>query len=149
MLKHDIIEVRHNYKQSPETVFAAFSKKEFMQVWASPADGILANIPEFSFKEGGKIITHMEGDEAGLWVNTDRIIEILPNQRIIQHSDLTLDGVLSFAGVVTLEFNANELGGCEIIVTESGVFLDSEFGSEMHIGGWTAMLNNIGMLIDG
>ncbi len=147
MHKHDTIIISHTYNHAPDIIFSAFTKKEFMQIWASPAEGILADIKEFNFTENGKIITQMQGDEAGIWTNTDTIVKIITNEIIVQNTTLYLGDELNFSGVCTLDFKQTK-SGCELIVTESGAYFDIECGADMHIAGWTAMITNIETILN-
>ncbi|MEX0286553.1 MAG: SRPBCC domain-containing protein [Paracoccaceae bacterium] len=146
-LHHETLVLEREYPHPKARVMEAFSTVEGYTAWSSPAPGAEVTVDPFEFHVGGQAVVRMDaGEEGGVWVNTDRFVDIGPDH-IVQACTLEGPPGLECASTVTLEFTETP-AGCKLSVTEQGTFFMGDEGAMGHQEGWTAMLASLAEWLD-
>jgi len=140
---HSTIVIERTYDASPSRVFAAWSDPQAMLRWAAPGEGWESAFDRFEFEVGGAEVSRF-GPKGGMtYRNEARYLDIVPDERIVSASLMTMGDIRIFAGLTTVEFGPAGKG-CRMVMTEQGVFLDGHDVPANHEGGWNQMLDNLG-----
>jgi uncharacterized protein YndB with AHSA1/START domain len=141
---HDTFVLERSFPKSPERVFVALSDPAKRQRWYGA--GLSENLSyELDFRTGGA--------ERATWRMSDKTpfpgatlanegihLDIVPNQRVIIGSTMSLGGRHMSASLCTFELVATATG-TDLIFTHQGAFLENSDGPEMRKGGWNALLD--------
>lgn len=142
------IVIERGYEAAPARVFSAWASPEALMRWGVPGEGWEVAYQAFDFREGGGVISRFGPKGGAVYVNETRYFEIVPNQRIVSAGSMTSGGKRLFVGLLTVEFHAAG-GGCRMVMTEQGVFLDGHDRPENHEAGWNRMLDRLGEQLSG
>jgi uncharacterized protein YndB with AHSA1/START domain len=149
---HDTFVVERNYPQSPERVFGAFAQLERKRRWYAEGGH---EIKEFAmdFRIGGSERFHYRFKEghpiAGSEiVNESGYYDIVPNQRIVVTSKMSLNGKPISVTLVTLEFLPSGTG-TDLLLTNQGTYVDWPEGAKMLEHGWTGLFERLGKELAG
>ncbi|RDJ26746.1 polyketide cyclase [Bosea caraganae] len=141
---HATITVERTYRASPKRVFAAWSSKEALLSWGLPGEGWISGYERFDFRVGGNDRSHFGPAGGETYVNDTTYLDIVPDARIVSAGSMTSAGTRLSAGLMTVEFQAAGNGGCHLVMTEQGAFLDGHDLPENHEAGWNEMLDKLG-----
>jgi len=143
---HNTFVVERKYAQSPERLFAAFAQPERKRRWYAEGDH---DIKEFAmeFKVGGserlrygfKPGHPIAGSEL---TNEGSYYDIVPDERIVMATKMSLNGKPIVMTLVTIEFVSSD-GGTDLVLTNQGTFLDWEGGPQMIEAGWRSLLERL------
>lgn len=144
---HDTFVVEHNYPQPPERVFGSFAQIERKRRWYADGDHELKAF-EMDFRIGGSELLHyrfkeghpISGSEI---VNASGYHDIVPNQRIVVTSKMSLNGKPISITLVTLEFLPSGTG-TDLVLTNQGTYVDWPDGAKMLEHGWKGLLESLG-----
>ncbi len=120
---HHVFVIEREFTYPPSLVFFAYSNAEARQVWfTGPPDWVLGE-RHSDFRVGGFEVS--EGGPKGGFVSRyeGRILEIVPDERIITAFMMYMDGAPMTASLSTAEFKAGDYG-TKIKYTEQIAFLD-------------------------
>lgn len=149
---HATDQVRKLFYRPVESVFAALSKREQLRSWYDHGSASDVLDVELDFAVGGKKrVTYQfrQGTPmAGkVLVNEERFMNIVPNQRIVASSVMTMDGQPFSVSLVTFEL-ASSGPGSELQVTHQDAFFENADGPEMRQAGWTGLMEWLGTVVD-
>jgi uncharacterized protein YndB with AHSA1/START domain len=144
---HSTFVIERSYPKSPETVFAAFADVTKKRRWFGEGD--YHEVEEFAidFREGGGELLRYRFKEGTPFpgvelTNEGRYQDIVPNERIVTASAMSLGGKRISASLVTLEFLPTE-AGTDLICTHQGAFFEGSGGPEMREAGWKSLFDKL------
>ena len=144
---HDTFVIERSFPVAPEKVFSAFADARKKRRWFAEGEG--HEIEEFKsdfrvgdteqlryrFKEG----TPFPGVAL---TNEGRYQDIVPNQRIVTASTMSLGDKRISASLVTVELLQTDKG-TDLICTHQGTFFEGSDGLRMREAGWRKLLNHL------
>jgi uncharacterized protein YndB with AHSA1/START domain len=135
--------LRRTYKASRERLFDAFTDPEEIKKWYAPVEGWAVSVAEVDLRVGGSY--HFEFGPPGepAIVEYGRYIEIVRGEKLVWEMDLK--GRTSDEQTVTVVEFLDRDGMTEVVVTEEGY--SSKHVRDMHVGGWSRMLDQLGGLV--
>ena len=144
---HSTFVVERNYPQPPESVFAAFAQPARKRRWYVEGDQEIQEF-EMEFRVGGGerfSYRFKEGHPiAGSQIANEGIYaDIVPDQRIVMTSKMSLNGKPINIMLATFEFRPSG-AGTELVLTHQAVYLEWPGGAEMIKAGWTTLLERVG-----
>ena len=143
---HSTFVVERSYPQSPERVWSAFAQPARKRRWYAEGDHEIKEF-EMEFKEGaGERLRYRFKNGhplAGREIAYKTTFEVIvPDQRIITSSTMSLDGQPVSVSLVTFEFVSTDKG-TDLICTHQGVFMEGSGGSQMREAGWRSLLEKL------
>ena len=144
---HDTFAIERHFPQPPDRVFAAFAEPASKRRWYAEGDHEIREF-EMDFRIGGAERFHYRFKEghpiAGSEIlNESGYQDIVPNQRIVVVSKMSLNGKPISIALLTLEFLPSGTG-TDLLLTNQGTFAGWADGSEMLQQGWRALLDRLG-----
>ncbi len=143
---HSTFVVDRSYSQSPERVFAAFAQPSRKRQWYAEGDHDIKEY-EMDFKAGGSERLRYEFREghpiAGSEIlNEGSYFDIVPDERIVMATKMSLNGKSILMALVTIEFIRSD-SGTNLVLTNQGAFFDWEGGPQMIEAGWRGLLERL------
>jgi uncharacterized protein YndB with AHSA1/START domain len=140
---HDTFTLERRYDATPARVFAAFADQEAKKQWFGGGDDWTSDRWDLDFRVGGREVnhSHMEGGPAITFEATFQ--DIIENERIVYAYDMTMDGERISVSLATIELFGDG-GGCRLVLTEQGAFLDGLDKPEMRREGTEQLLDALG-----
>lgn len=143
---HNTFVVERSYPQPPERVWAAFAQPARKRRWYAEGDHEIQEF-EMEFKAGGSELLRYRFKEghplAGMEIANGTSYEVIvPNQRIVTSSTMSLDGKPISVSLVTFEFVPSDKG-TDLICTHQGVFFEGSGGPEMREAGWRSLFERL------
>jgi uncharacterized protein YndB with AHSA1/START domain len=138
---HHSFVIEREFTFAPSLVFFAWSNEQARREWfRGPSDWTVGE-QAFDFRVGGLEIS--EGGPVGGFVSRyeSRILEIVPDERIIIAFMMYVDGAALTASLATIEFKAGDYGTL-LKYTEQIAFLDGHDHLPNRIEGSEAMFDN-------
>jgi uncharacterized protein YndB with AHSA1/START domain len=137
---HHVFVIEREFTHAPSLVFFAWSDAEARREWFHGPDDWTVGEQVFDFRVGGLEIS--EGGPKGGFVSRyeGRILEIVPDERIILAFMMYNDGVPITASLATTEFKAGDYGTL-LKYTEQIVFLDGHDHLPQRIEGSEALFD--------
>jgi len=144
---HNTFVVERSYAKPPTRVFAAFADPAQKRRWYAEGKNHHTDAYELDFRVGGAETSSYRMGETtpfpGAVLATTGIIEdIVPEQRIVISSTMSLGGRRISSALITFEFIAND-GGCDLICTHQAAFFEGSGGPEMREHGWRVLLDKL------
>ena len=137
---HSTFVIERSYPKPPECVFSAFADPIKKRHWF--AEGESHDIEEFemSFQVGGNELARYRMNERTPFPGVTLTYQgsyqdIVPNQRIVSASTMTLGEKRISASLVTVELLATR-NGTDLIFTHQGAFFEGSDGAERREAGW-------------
>ena len=129
-VNHHVFVIEREFTHAPSLVFFAWSDAEARRHWFSGPPDWVAGEQVADFRVGGLEIN--EGGPKGGFVSRyeGRILEIVPDERIITAFMMFVDGVPITASLATTEFKTGDYG-TQLKYTEQIAFLDT-FAQDWH-----------------
>ena len=145
---HSTFAIERTYPVSPEQVFAAFADEDKKRTWF--IDGGNHEIQHYAldFKTGGKEDSRIRygpgipvsGMEC---VNETVYHYIVPNQRIVFSSSMTIGGRCISVALATVELLKTDKG-TDLLFTHQAAFFEGADGPAMREDGWRKLLSKLG-----
>lgn len=145
---HHIFVIEREFTYAPSLVFHAFTDPEARGVWfAGPPDWVQGE-KHADFRVGGLEVS--EGGPKGGFTSRyeGRILEIVPDERILTAFMMYIDGAPMTASLSTVEFQPGDYG-TKIKYTEQIVFLDGHDHLPQRIEGSEGMFDLFEAYIEG
>lgn len=143
---HSTFVIERSYRHPLEKVFAAFAEPAQKRRWYAESDH---DIQEFGmdFRVGGNERFRYQFREghpiAGSEIlNEGSYHDIVPGQRIVMTSKMTLNGKPIVVTLATIEFESSTTG-TELIFTDQGTFIEWPAGREMIEAGWRGLFERL------
>jgi uncharacterized protein YndB with AHSA1/START domain len=144
---HSTFVVERSYPVAREKVFAAFADPAKKRRWFG--DGPNHSVEEFTqdFRDGGRELARYRFGEGSPFPGVELVNEgwyqdIVPNERIISASAMTIGGKRVSAALVTIELLATATG-TDLVCTYQGAFLEGSGGPEMREAGWKTLFDRL------
>lgn len=146
---HSTFVIERNYPKSVERVFTAFADSGKKRRWYAEGDAHEIEHFEMDFKVGGKELMRYRFKEhavlAGqVLTNEGWYQEILPEQRIVTASVMSLGEKRISASLVTIEL-LPAAQGTDLICTHQGAFFEGSGGPQMREVGWRTLFDHLGV----
>ena len=120
---HDTFVIHRTFSFDRETVFAAWSSAEAKSRWFAGSGRWEARARELDFRVGGReLLVGRRGDGRTSTFDA-HYYDIVPSERIVYAYEMYIDEVRISVSIATIEFKERS-EGCELVITEQGVFLD-------------------------
>ena len=145
---HGNFTVERHYRAAPARVFAAFADPAKKKSWFAVSDSHEITAFESDFRVGGVETLHYRfGPDTpfpGAELTNDGIYhDIVPEQRIVSSSHMSLAGRRISVALVTIELTP-EGDGTAVTCTFQGAFFEGSDGPEMRKGGWEKLFDRLG-----
>jgi uncharacterized protein YndB with AHSA1/START domain len=145
---HGNFTVERHYRAAPARVFAAFADPAKKKSWFAVSDSHEITAFESDFRVGGVETLHYRfGPDTpfpGAELTNDGIYhDIVPEQRIVSSSHMSLAGRRVSVALVTIELTP-EGDGTDVTCTFQGAFFEGSDGPEMRKGGWEKLFDRLG-----
>lgn len=145
---HDTFVLERDYPKTPAAVFAALSEPALKRRWF--ADSPNHDIQDFTmdFRVGGREnLSYRFTGEApikGMILTNDTVFQdIVPDQRVVTTSVMTLGNKRITAALMTFELRATATG-TRLTCTHQAVYFEGADGPQMRRGGWEFLLDTLG-----
>jgi uncharacterized protein YndB with AHSA1/START domain len=144
---HNTFVLERSYRATPERVYAAFADPAKKRRWFAQGDHTDVEHYELDFRVGGVERARYRFKEGTPFpgvslVNDGSYQDIVPNQRIVSASTMTLGDKPISVSLVTFEFLPSA-EGTDLVVTHQGVFFEGADGPEMREQGWRKLLDQL------
>lgn len=147
-LEEGTVDLTKEYEHPVATVFAAWSHEEAQRQWGDPGAGWHMDFDRFSFAVGDTDICRFGPEGGDEYLNENRYLEIETEHRVVYATSLRANGVLTFAGTVSVAFDSHG-EGTRMRLVEQGLYFDGHDSVEGHREGWQHMLTSIAAWLDG
>jgi uncharacterized protein YndB with AHSA1/START domain len=144
---HSTFVIERSYRKPPERVFAAFADAKQKRRWFAERENHDVEKFEMDFRVGGHERVQYRLKEGtpfpGVAINNEGSFQdIVPNQRIVSASTMTLGGKRISSSLVTIEFLPTA-EGTDLICTHQGAFFEGANGPQMREAGWRKLLDKL------
>jgi uncharacterized protein YndB with AHSA1/START domain len=144
---HSTFVIEHSYPKPPEAVFSAFADPDKKRRWFGENESHTIEEFEMDFRIGGAERSRYRFKEGTPFkdvalTNEGTYEDIVPNQRIVSASAMTLGGKRISASLVTVELLPTE-SGTDLICTHQGAFFEGADGPQMREAGWRSLLGRL------
>lgn len=146
---HSTFVIERNYPKPPERVFDAFADPSKKRRWFAAEGTHTADEGfEMDFRVGGTELARYRFKEGSpfpgtILTNEGSYLDIIPNQRVVTASVMTLGDKRISASLVTVELLAADKG-TDLICTFQGAFFEGADGPKMREAGWQGLLDRLG-----
>jgi uncharacterized protein YndB with AHSA1/START domain len=143
---HNTFVVERSYPQPPDRVFAAFAQPARKRRWYAEGDQEIQEF-EMEFRAGGAerySYRFKEGHPiaGSVIANESTYQDIVPENRIVMTSRMSLNGKPIVVMIATFEFRPSG-AGTELILTHQGAFIEWAMGVQMIEAGWKSLLDRL------
>jgi len=147
---HSTFTLERKFPKPPEVVFAAFSDPAKLRRWF--ADSKSHETEEFTvdFKVGGTEYLRYKmtgGPVAGLSIeNKGSYQVIVPNERLVTATTMSVEGRPISASQVTIELLATS-EGTDLLCTHQGAFFENSDGPQIREQGWRVLMDKLAAVL--
>ncbi len=140
---HGDFVIERRYPVPPERVFRALSDPALKRRWFADGGAHELDAFEMDFRVGGREITRSRlGPDTpfpGVALENDAsFLDIVPGQRVVMASTMSIGGRRMSAHLVSFEVLATATGA-ELIFTHHGAFFENADGPERREHGWRVL----------
>lgn len=143
---HNTFVIERSFPVGPERVFAALADPAKKRRWYGEGESHDLEQFEMDFRVGGAERTRYrlkEGPFKGvLLANEGSVQDIIPEQRVVTASTMTLGDRRISSSLVTFELLRTEKG-TDLILTHQGAFFEGSGGPQMREAGWQKLLDRL------
>lgn len=147
MVVHSTFVIERSYPKPREAVFAAFADGTKKRRWFGGGGTHDAGDFSMDFREGGgeRVVSRLGNDTpfpGTELVAEGRYLDIVPNDRIVTASTMTLGGKRISAALATFELLPTE-AGTDLVFTYQAAFFEGSDGPERREAGWQRLLDRL------
>lgn len=146
---HHTFVIERSYPKPPEKVFEALADAAKKRRWFA-ADGEHHDTEgfEMDFRVGGVERTRYRFKEGTMFpgvalLNEAIVQDIVPNERVVTASTMSLGDRRISSSLVTFELVATD-AGTDLICTHQGAFYEGSDGPQIREEGWRKLLDQLG-----
>ncbi|HEX5233825.1 MAG TPA: SRPBCC family protein [Silvibacterium sp.] len=144
---HSTFVIEHRYPYPPERLFTAFSDPAKKRRWFAEGDSHDVEQFEMDFRVGGverTLYRFRPGTPfPGVALQTEGVIQdIVPNQRVVTASTMSLGDHSISSSLVTVEFLPNAQGS-DLVLTYQGAFYEGSEGPKRREDGWRKLVERL------
>jgi uncharacterized protein YndB with AHSA1/START domain len=144
---HSTFVIERSYPNTPERVFSAFANPAKKRRWYGESETHEVEEFEMDFRAGGIEHTRYRFKEGTPFpgtalANDGRYEDIVPNQRIVLTTAMSLGDRRISVSLITFEFVPTGKG-TDLIFTHQGVFFEGSGGPEMREAGWRTLFERL------
>lgn len=144
---HNTFVIERTFPTSPARVFAAFADPAKRRRWYAESTSHSIERFEMDFRVGGAersaykmgATTPFPGVELA---NEGAYYDIVPDQRVIVGTAMTMGGTRISVALITFEFHATD-AGTRLVCTHQAAFFENSGGWEMRQRGWQALFDRL------
>jgi uncharacterized protein YndB with AHSA1/START domain len=145
---HNTFVIERGYPVTPEKVFAAFADANKKRIWYLDGGSHEIQHYEMDFRTGGKEDSRIRFGPgipvAGMICENETVYHyIVPNQRIVFSSSMTIGGRCISVVLATIELLKTDKG-TDLLFTHQGAFFEGSDGPAMREDGWHKLLAKLG-----
>jgi uncharacterized protein YndB with AHSA1/START domain len=144
---HGTFTLERTYKAAPQRVFAALSQIDAMKKWFSGPPEWGEERIELDFRVGGGMRSSGGPKGGPTHSFASRYYDIVPNERIIYTYEMHLDDKKISVSLATFELRPAGTG-TQLVLTESGAFLDGFDDAGGRERGTNALLDQLGKSLE-
>lgn len=144
---HSTFVIERSYPQPPATVFTFFADPVKKRHWFVDGEHKEIDAFELDFRIGGNELVryhYVAGSPYpdAAFTNAGSFQDIVPNQRIVNASTMTMGEMRFSASLVTFEFLQEE-SGTKLVFTFQGAFFEGADGPQIREMGWRKLLDRL------
>ncbi len=144
---HSTFVIEHRYPYPVERLFAAFADPAKKRRWFAESDNHDVELYEMDFRVGGVERTSYRFRPGtpfpGVALRTEgEIQDIVPNERVVTASTMSLGDRRISSSLITVEFVPNEQV-TDLVLTYQGAFYEGSGGPKMREEGWRKLLGQL------
>ena len=144
---HSTFVIERSYSATPERVFSAFADPAKKRRWFVEGEHHDVEHYEMDFRVGGQELYRLRFKEGtplkGLaLINDGGYLDIVPNQRVVLASRMTIAEKCVSVSLVTIELLPSDKG-TDLICTHQGAFFEGSGGPAMREEGWRKLLDRL------
>ncbi|HEV2463104.1 MAG TPA: SRPBCC family protein [Acidobacteriaceae bacterium] len=148
---HSTFVIEHHYPYPPERLFAAFSDPARKRRWYAEGDTHDVEQFEMDFRIGGaeNALYRMRPGTPfpGVALRNEGVIQdIIPNQRVVTATTMSLGDHRISSSLITVEFLPNTQG-TDLVFTHQGAFYEGSGGPKMREDGWRRILDRLAAVL--
>lgn len=152
LVVHSTFVIERSFSKTPERVFHAFADPAKKLKWFGVGGKTDVEDFQMDFRVGGIERMQYRFKEDSPFpgvplINAGSYQDIVPNQRIVTCSTMTLGDRRISASLVTIELLKTE-HGTDLICTHQGSFFEGSDGPEMREQGWRSLFERLGAELD-
>jgi len=145
---HSTFVIEHRYPYPAERLFAVFADPAKKRRWFAESDNHDIDVYEMDFRVGGVERTAYRLRPGtpfpGVTLETEGTIQdIVPNERVVTASTMSLGERRISSSLVTVEFVPKEKA-TELVLTHQGAFYEGSGDPKMREEGWRKLLDQLG-----
>jgi uncharacterized protein YndB with AHSA1/START domain len=143
---HDTFVLDRSYPHTRDKLFRALSDPTLKARWFFI--GNEAEAFEMDFRVGGRehqrrAMGHDTPFAGRFLENEGRYEDIIPGERIVMSTTMTLAGRRISSALITYEISEDGSGGCSLRFTHQAAFYEGADGPDMRRGGWEKLLDSL------
>jgi uncharacterized protein YndB with AHSA1/START domain len=144
---HNTFVIERTYPVAPARVFAAFADPAKKRRWYAESASHTVGRFEMEFRVGGVERSAYRMGETTPFpgvelANEGAYYDIVPDQRVIVGTAMSLGGARISVALITFEFQATG-SGTRLVCTHQAVFFENSDGPEMREHGWRALFDRL------
>lgn len=147
LIQHHTFTLEQTFRKTPAQVFAAFANPSRKRRWFAESTNHDVEHFDMQFEAGGRERAAYRFKAGGPFtgvslVHEGTFLDIVPEQRIITASTMTLGGNRISASLETFEFHA-EGDGTRLLFTHQAAFFEGADGPQMRQAGWEQLFSQL------